>query len=245
MTENAITVQSVSKQFKIHHENTLFNRFLNHVHNKKDTDELTILKDVTFEVKKGEMFGIIGNNGVGKTTLLRLIAGIYKPDSGTIQTSGSMIPLLELGTGFNPEMSAVDNIIMYGKLLGFSDKQIRKRVHDILAFAELERFADVKIKTFSAGMYTRLSFSTSIQIDPDILLVDEILSVGDASFQKKSFDAFMSFHKKGKTVLYASHNLESIKNLCDRALFLQNGRIGHIGKPEEVIDAYTRTLSDT
>jgi lipopolysaccharide transport system ATP-binding protein len=245
MNENAIELDHVTKSFSIYSQpqDTLYDRVCS-IFKKKDMTRLTVLDDVSFTVKKGEMLGIIGRNGIGKTTLLRLIAKIYKPDSGTIFTDGTVIPLLELGTGFNPDLTARENILLYGQLLGFSLEKIKERVGTILEFAELEKFANVKIKIFSAGMYVRLAFSTAIQVDPDILLADEILSVGDLTFQQKSMEAFISFRKRGKTVLYVSHSLDSIKLLCDRALFLNDGKIIHIGKPTDVIDTYVRIFQE-
>ncbi len=241
----AVELENVTKNFRIYHEkrNTVFEHMTNIFNRSNHFEELTVLKDVSFSVKQGEMFGVIGRNGAGKTTLLRLIAGIFKPDKGIIRTNGSIIPLLELGTGFQPDLTARDNIILYGIILGFSRKAITEKIDDILKFAELEKFADTKIKNFSSGMYSRLAFSTAVQVDPDILLVDEVLAVGDLPFQQKSFEAFMSFRKRGKTILYVSQNLESVKSLCDRALLLHEGRMQSVGSPDAVIDAYMKILS--
>ncbi|MFQ5941339.1 MAG: ABC transporter ATP-binding protein [Nitrososphaerales archaeon] len=245
MDESAIKFENVTKNFRIHHErrNTVFEHMANIFNRSNHFEELTVLNDVSFGVKQGEMFGIIGRNGAGKSTLLRLIAGIFKPDSGIIRTNGDVIPLLELGTGFQPDLTARDNIILYGIILGFSRKQITGKVEEILKFAELEKFGDTKVKHFSSGMYSRLAFSTAVQVDPDILLVDEVLAVGDVLFQQKSFEAFMSFRKSGKTILYVSQDLESVKQLCDRALLLHNGKIQSIGSPDIVVDAYMKILS--
>lgn len=245
MNANAIEFENVTKHFRIHHEkrNTVFEHMTNIFNRSDHFEQLTVLNGVSFSVKRGEMFGIIGRNGAGKTTLLRLIAGIFKPDSGIIRTNGNVIPLLELGTGFQPDLTARDNIILYGIVLGFSRKAITEKVEEILKFAELEKFADTKIKSFSSGMYSRLAFSTAVQVDPDILLVDEVLAVGDLPFQQKSFEAFMSFRKREKTILYVSQNLESVKQLCDRALLLHEGRIESIGPPDTVVDAYMKILA--
>ncbi|MFY3742037.1 MAG: lipopolysaccharide transport system ATP-binding protein [Candidatus Nitrosomirales archaeon] len=244
MDANAIEFENVTKSFRIHHEkiNSVFEHVSNIFNRQNQFERLTVLNDVSFTVKQGEMFGIIGRNGVGKTTLLRLIANIFKADKGIVRTNGSIIPLIQLGAGFEPDLTTSDNIILYGVILGFSRKEITEKVEDILKFAELEKFADTKIKNFSSGMYSRLAFSTAIQVDPDILLVDEVLAVGDESFKQKSFEAFMSFRKKGKTILYVSHNLESIKELCDRALLLHKGSIQSIGSPTTVVDAYMKVL---
>jgi lipopolysaccharide transport system ATP-binding protein len=246
MSSNAIELRDVSKKFIIHHEKrtTLYEHIIGLLKKGKNYERLNVLENVSFTIKQGEMIGIIGRNGTGKTTLLRLIASIFKPDKGEIITNGKLIPLLELGTGFHPDLTATDNIIMYGMILGFTKDQISSKVNDILKFAELEKFADVQIKHFSSGMYSRLAFATAMEVDPDIILVDEVLSVGDMPFQKKSFDAFMSFRKKGKTILYVSQNLDSVKELCDRAILLHNGRLEKIGKPQEVIDRFFELLDN-
>ena len=244
MDANAIEFENVTKSFRIHHEkiNSVFEHVSNIFNRQNQFERLTVLNNVSFTVKQGEMFGIIGRNGVGKTTLLRLIANIFRADKGIVRTSGSIIPLIQLGAGFEPDLTTRDNIILYGVILGFSRKEITEKVEDILKFAELEKFADIKIKNFSSGMYSRLAFSTAIQVDPDILLVDEVLAVGDESFKQKSLEAFMSFRKKVRTILYVSHSLESIKELCDRALLLHEGRIQSIGPPAAVVDAYMKIL---
>jgi ABC-2 type transport system ATP-binding protein len=236
--EIAIKVESVCKEFNTRDNDSIFSKLTG----SNQEGKIQVLRDISFEVKKGEMFGIIGKNGIGKTTLLRLIAGIYRPDSGKISTNGSMVPLLALGTGFNPELSARDNVIMYGKILGFSHNQIKNMVDKIIEFAELEKFIDVKLKKFSTGMAMRLAFSTAIQVDPDIILVDEILAVGDLGFQKKSYEAFTKFRERKKTIIYVTHDINSINNLCDRAMLLDDGVIKSIGNPSKVINDYLETL---
>jgi lipopolysaccharide transport system ATP-binding protein len=242
--EDAIIFENVSKRFRIYHEkrNSVFEHLANILNRNSHYEQLPVLDNISFSVKKGEMFGIIGRNGVGKTTLLRLIAGILKPDKGTIRTNGSVIPLLELGTGFHPDLTAKDNIVMYGIILGLTRKVIEESVDYVLKFAELESFADTKIKNFSSGMYARLAFSTAMQIDPDIVLIDEILAVGDLSFQQKSFDALMSFRKRGKTIVYVSQTMEPIRELCDKAVLLSEGKIASMGSPDEVSAAYLNLL---
>jgi len=199
MYETAISVKNITKTFMLFHEkrDSVFEVLTKFFNRDKYYEKLLVLDNISFDVKKGETFGIIGDNGVGKTTLLRLLSGIYKPDSGSISINGSIIPFLSLGVGFQVEMTAIDNVILYGRLLGHSKKEITKKVPDILKFAELEKFGDTKLKNFSSGMFARLAFATAIQVDPDILLVDEILSVGDIGFAKKSHDAFLSFKKRG------------------------------------------------
>jgi len=240
---NAIELEHVTKTFRIYiDKKDSFYEQITSPFKKSKFNTLTILDDVSFNVKKGEMFGIIGRNGIGKTTLLRLIAKIYRPDSGIIKRYGTMVPLLDLGIGFNQDLTARANIILYGKILGFSGKQIKSKVDQIIKFAELEDFVDSNIRNFSSGMYARLAFSTAMEVNPDILLVDEILSVGDYSFQKKSFDAFTSFRNNKKAIIFVSHNMDSVRELCDRVLFLNNGKIEFLGKPDDAISAYQNQM---
>lgn len=245
MKNNSIELDHVSKSFRIYNYkiDSVFDQIKNPL-GKEKFHVIHILDDATFSIKKGEMFGIIGRNGIGKTTLLKLIANIYKPDSGTIHTDGDLIPLLDLGIGFNPDQTARNNIILYGKILGLTTKKIKEKIDDIIQFAELEEFSDTPIRNFSAGMYARLAFSTAMQIEPDILLVDEVLSVGDASFQKKSFEKFQSFKNGNRTIVYVSHNLDSVKKLCDRVLVLNQGKIEFIGEPEKAVEVYYQTLQN-
>lgn len=208
---------------------------------RANSETIQILDDISFSVKKGETFGIMGNNGSGKTTLLRLISKIYKPDTGTIQTEGNMVPMLQLGIGFQPELTAENNIITYGILLGFTKKWMQSKIPAILKYAELEKFADIKIKNFSSGMYSRLAFATAIQVDPDILIVDEVLSVGDVAFQKKSLESFDDFKKRGKTILFVTHDPGQILQMCDRVMILKQGKIDKIGEPQETVNYYLKS----
>jgi lipopolysaccharide transport system ATP-binding protein len=241
-TNYAIIVNKISKRFKNYHEKneTLFS-ILTNMFSKRSYDILNVLQDITFNLKKGEMLGIIGLNGSGKTTLLKILSGIIKADSGQIKINGTIAPLLQLGVGFNGELTARENIILSGMLLGFSKLEIKNKVDEIIKFAELEKFVDTKIKNFSSGMYIRLAFSTAIQIDPDILLVDEVLAVGDINFVKKSYNEFLSFKEKGKSIIFVSHSLEHIRNLCDRAMVLESGVIKIIGSVDDAIQYYTGT----
>src|SRR6185312_5471939 len=187
MSETAIKLENVEKSFRIFKEKkqSIFHLITSFNDTTRGYEKLKILDNVSFEVKKGEMVGIIGRNGSGKTTLLKLIAGVLHPDKGTIVRNGEITPFLEIGTGFNGELSARENIILYGIILGFSKGVIKNKVEDIIKYAELEKFIDTKLKHFSSGMYARLAFATAVQVDPEIMLVDEVLSVGDAAFQKK------------------------------------------------------------
>jgi len=243
LEETVVNINNVSKRFRIYHEkrNTVFENIVGWFNKKKYYEELQVLKNINFSIKKGEMFGIVGKNGAGKTTLLRTISGIYQPDTGSISINGSLIPLLGLGAGFQMDMTAKTNVIQYGILLGFKKKEIYDRVDAIMKYADLERFVDTQLKNFSSGMYARLAFSTAIQIDPDILIIDEVLQVGDLGFQKKSFESILDFRKRGKTIILVTHNINPIRDYCDRALFLNNGQIEVIGSPSEVIEAYTNS----
>ena len=200
------------------------------------------LDGISFDVKKGEMLGIIGLNGGGKTTLLRTISGIYQQDTGTIEIHGKMAPQLQVGVGFHQELNARDNIIMSGLLLGMKKHEIESKIESIMEFAELDIFAEMKLKNFSSGMKVRLGFSTALQINPDILLIDEILSVGDAHFREKSFQAFLDFKKSKKTILYATHNLAKLEELCDRVILIHKGKQEMIDKPQEVVKKYQEIL---
>jgi len=238
--EYAIKVRNLYKSFRLYHEkkSTLYEHLVGLFSKSRGYEKLDVLKGISFDVKKGQMLGIIAKNGQGKTTLLQILSGILKPDSGVVKLSGSTVPFLALGTGFQPDLSAIDNIIMYGLYLGLTKKEIKQQIPEILAYSELERFADTKLKHFSSGMYARLAFATAVQVDPDILIVDEVLSVGDVSFQEKSFETFLSFKRKGKTIVFVTHQLELVRRLCDRAIFIQNGKIEKIGRANEVVDEF-------
>ncbi len=230
MDNYAIVVKNISKTFQLQS-----NRL-------KKTDSLIIkiksTDNISLKIEQGKMVGLIGKNGSGKTTLLRLIGGILHPDEGSIETSGKIGPLLQVGVGSSEEFTVNENIITYGILLGFKEKWIKEKIPEILKFAELQEYGYVKMKHLSSGMKVRVMFSTAMLIDPDILLVDEIMSVGDEAFRKKSFEAFLSFKNRKKTILFVSHNLKMVKQLCDIVYFLEKGKIIEFGNPEEVIKAY-------
>ena len=243
MEQNCIELNNVSKSFKIvkpHGISKLIEKSIS-------SEELKIflaLDSISFSVKKGEVLGIIGLNGSGKTTLLRLISGIYQPDSGTIIVDGKLSPLMQLGAGFQAELDCLDNILANGLLVGMSKSKIQGKVDSIIKFAELEKFQGQKLKHLSAGMRARLAFSTAIQIDSEIFLIDEILSVGDKDFQKKSYDKILSLKNEGKTILHATHNLGKLADLSDRVVLLHKGKMVTVGNPDEVISKYKEiTLS--
>ena len=245
MVDYAISVKNVSKKFTLYHEkrDSIFESATSIFQKKRHSETLQALDNISFNVKHGEIFGIIGRNGGGKTTLLRIISKIYSPDSGSVDVKGTVIPVLALGLGFHPELTAITNIYQSSILLGFKKEEISKRVEDIIKFAELEKFADTKIKNFSAGMQMRLAFATSVLVDPDVLILDEVFAVGDLNFQKKCFDTIMSFKKRGKAIIFVSHDMVPIKNFCDTVMFLKDGKVGNIGSPEESVSAYVDYLS--
>jgi len=238
----SIKVDKVSKTFNINQSKGILNLIKKNTKHTKN-EKILALDKISFTVSEGEILGIIGLNGSGKTTLLRLIAGVYKPNSGSIKVHGRLSPLLQLGTGFQGDLNARENVIMNGMLLGISKSEIDSKVDSIIEFAELERFSDLKLKHFSAGMRSRLAFSTAMQTDPDILLIDEILSVGDRLFKQKSYEALLSFKKNKKTIVHATHSLEKLSEFSDRILLLHKGETVMIGEPKEVIKKYTEIKS--
>ena len=245
MSENSINVKNVSKKFRLYHEKrtTLFESIVGSVNRKPHYEILQVLDDISFNVKKGESFGIVGRNGSGKTTLLRILSNIYQPDCGSIETKGIVVPVLALGLGFHPDLTAITNIYQSSILLGISKKQIKEKIDDIIKFAELEKFADTKLKNISSGMQMRLAFATAVQVDPAVLLLDEVVAVGDLNFQKKCLAVMKDFKKRGKSIVLVSHSSTSVKELCDRAMFLKDGSIEIIGNPNYVIDSYENYMN--
>jgi ABC-type polysaccharide/polyol phosphate transport system ATPase subunit len=238
-----ITVDNVSKIFRLPHDRktTLRQRFVS-IFQKNTYEQFYALRDVSFTVKQGEFFGIIGRNGAGKSTLLKLIAGVFQPTSGTISINGIMAPFLELGVGFQGDLTVKDNILLYGALLGLNRQQIKDRYGWIIEFSGLERFVDAKLKNLSSGMQVRLAFSITVSVESPILLVDEVLAVGDIDFQKKCYDCFENFKKKSRTILFVSHDLAAVEKFCDRVVLLQNGISASQGKAKEVINEYKKCL---
>ena len=237
-----IRVEHLSKEFRIPHEkrDTLF-ATMTGLMKPASYETFSALKDLSFTVEEGEMFGIIGENGSGKSTILKLLARIMRPTSGKIRVNRTVTPFLELGVGFQYDFSAIENIRMYGIIMGLSKRQIDDRTDEILAFAGLERFRDTKLKNFSSGMQVRLAFSTAIQTNPQILLLDEVLAVGDMEFQKKCLNALETFKKEGVTIVFVSHDLEAVKRHCGRVLLLNHGEHVMIGEPAEVVSRYRGT----
>ena len=239
----AIEVDRVSKTFRLPHERrTTLKEYFQHPFRRTQYEQQLALQAVSFSVERGEFFGIVGPNGSGKSTLLKIIAGIYRQDTGAVRVDGLLSPFIELGVGFNPELTARDNIRINGTLLGLSRRQLEERYHDIVAFSELERFVDQKLKNFSSGMQVRLAYAIAIQVDFDILLLDEVLAVGDESFQQKCFETFKRFREEGKTIVLVTHDLDLIERFADRALLLLDGRVGALGTPRDVIGSYHTEL---
>jgi len=241
---SAIIVDNISKKFRIPHEKktTVFQNIIGLVKRQFSYEEFWALKDVSFEVNKGEALGIIGKNGSGKSTLLKILAMVLYPDSGSVSLDGKVASFLELGVGFQPELTARENVYIYSSILGLSRKQVNKVYDDILDFAELKKFETMKLKNFSSGMYLRLAFSTAIHATPDTMLIDEVFAVGDEAFQKKCRDKMNQFKAEGKTIVFVSHAMNSVKELCQRSILFNEGRIVTIGDTEKVINDYRAML---
>jgi lipopolysaccharide transport system ATP-binding protein len=237
---SAITVNNISKRFRLphHKKTTLFQNALGLVKRQMAYEEFWALSDISFEVEKGETFGIIGRNGSGKSTLLKILARVLYPDSGSVSINGKVASFLELGVGFQPELTAAENIYIYASVLGMSRRATSAVYDEILDFAELKNFEDMKLKNFSSGMYTRLAFSTAVNCNPDIMLVDEVLSVGDEAFQKKCILKINEFKDQGKTIIFVSHALGMVQNLCSNSILLSTGRMVSTGNTEKVIVDY-------
>lgn len=241
-----IAIDKVSKTFRLPHEktNSIKGAFINIYRRNKTFEEQRVLKDVSIEVKEGEFFGIVGRNGSGKSTLLKMIAGIYTPNDGTISVKGKLTPFIELGVGFSPELTGRENVFLNGALLGFSRNEMELLYEDIVAFAELEKFMDQKLKNYSSGMQVRLAFSIAIRVESEILVLDEVLAVGDAAFQRKCYDYFMSLKKNKRTVVLVTHDMGAVRQYCNRAVMIEKGEIVEAGKPEVVAQAYQKLFND-
>jgi ABC-type polysaccharide/polyol phosphate transport system ATPase subunit len=235
----AVSLEGVSKTFRLPHQqySTLKERML-HPLRSTTYDELRAVQDVSLEISEGEFFGIVGRNGSGKSTLLKCIAGIYGVDEGRISIAGRLSPFIELGVGFNPDLNARDNVVINAIMLGLTRRQAMARFDDIVAFAELEGFMDLRLKNYSSGMLVRLAFATAIQVDAEILLIDEVLAVGDAAFQQKCFEQFFRLKREGKTIVFVSHDMHSVERFCDRAMLMERGVMTRIGNPREIGRAY-------
>ncbi len=232
----AIRVKDLTKKYKLYQKRS--ERLANAFGKEKNIKEFYALKGVSFEINKGECVGIIGHNGAGKSTLLKLLTGVAFPTSGEIEINGRLASMLELGSGFNPELTGMENIYFNSSLNGLTKEEIDGKLKDILEFADIGNFIEQPVKNYSSGMFARLAFAVAINVDPDILIVDEILSVGDVGFQVKCMEKFNDFKKKGKTILYVSHGLGTVKKFCDRAIWLQKGQVVDDGNSVIVVERY-------
>ncbi len=241
---SAIIVDNVSKKFRIPHEKktTAFQNIVGVIKRQFSYEEFWALKDVSFQVEKGEALGIIGRNGSGKSTLLKILARILYPDSGSVSINGRVACFLQLGVGFQPELTASENVYIYSSILGLKRREVDRMYDDIFDFAELRKFENMKLKNFSSGMSMRLAFATAFHAVPDTLLIDEVFAVGDEAFQNKCRDKMSEFKSEGKTIVFVSHSLGSVKQLCGRSLLLHEGEIVTAGGTEEVVDHYLAML---
>jgi ABC-type polysaccharide/polyol phosphate transport system ATPase subunit len=238
MSSAAITVDGVSKRYRLYHERNNSLKAAAMRGRRARYEELWALRDVTLAIPKGSTFGLIGENGSGKSTLLKCMARILRPDQGVIHAEGKISALLELGAGFHPELSGRENVYLNGSILGLSKRQLTARFDEIVAFAGLEHFIDSPVKNYSSGMYVRLGFSVAINVDPDILLIDEILAVGDAEFQRRCSDKFADLKARGKTVVIVTHALSTVRDLCDEVALLEHGLLRAVGPPNQICDQY-------
>ncbi|HSU61067.1 MAG TPA: ABC transporter ATP-binding protein [Bryobacteraceae bacterium] len=241
----AIKVEHITQRFRVIHERPdtlreLFSKFLRHTVQYHDFDAV---KDVSFSIQEGEMVGIIGRNGSGKSTLLKIIAGVYRPTAGRVEVHGTIAPLLELGAGMHPELTGRENILLNGLLMGYSKRQMLEREQSIIDFAEIGEFIDAPMKQYSSGMFTRLAFAVATEVDPKILILDEILAVGDTAFQTKCFDRIQRFREAGKTILLVTHSMTQVVDQCDRAILLDRGNLLFDGAPERAVELYAGRTS--
>ena len=241
MGKNAIEVRDVSIKFNLSRErvDTFKEYFIKLLHGELQYDEFWALKHVNFTLEKGDRLGILGLNGAGKSTLLKVIAGVYKPTEGTVARNGRIVPLLELGAGFDKDYTGRENIYLYSSVLGYSKEFVDSKIDEIIEFSELEQFMDVPIKNYSSGMKARLGFSVATAVEPEILILDEVLSVGDAKFRKKSERRILDMFDRGVTVLFVSHSLEQVTRLCNKAIILEHGTVIADGGIDEVAKIYT------
>jgi lipopolysaccharide transport system ATP-binding protein len=239
----AIEINRLCKRFRIPREKrrTIYENILGLIQwNTREYDTFEALSDVSLSIQKGETLGVIGPNGSGKSTLLKLLAGVLYPDSGSIRVEGRIAPFLELGVGFQPELTARDNIYLYASIMGLSKRDVDRRYDHILEFAGLKRFEHMRLRNFSSGMYMRLAFSVAIETDPDILLLDEVFAVGDEQFQNKCTTRIEEFRRSGKTIVFVSHDMAAIEKLCEKSILLSGGKVAIMGRTSSVIEAYER-----
>lgn len=240
----AISVRHLSKSFKLPHEKK--NSIKEHILSFRKTtfEEFKVLRDINFEIKRGEFFGIVGRNGSGKSTMLKILGGIYQPTTGEVKVNGTLTPFIELGIGFNPELTGRENVFLNGAILGLTRKEMLQKYDEIVAFAELERFMDQKLKNYSSGMQVRLAFAIAIQAHNNVLLIDEVLAVGDASFQRKCANIFKEIKQTDKTVVFVSHDMSAVREYCDRVILLDGGEIVSEGDPDTIANDYLQLFAE-
>ena len=246
-SEYAIEFRDVSRRFVLHHErrSSFQDWFIGLIKPRGTAEEFWALRDVSFGIRRGETIGIVGRNGAGKSTLLKLVTRILEPSSGKVLVNGRTYAMLELGAGFHPDLSGRDNIFLNGSLYGFNRKEMTRRYDEIVRFAELERFVDTPVKHYSSGMYARLGFGIAVHMDPEILVIDEVLAVGDANFQQKCFRQLELLKSRGTTIIFVSHDADSVRSFCDRAALIAGGHLLDIGSANDVVDHYERLLHET
>jgi ABC-type polysaccharide/polyol phosphate transport system ATPase subunit len=242
VTDNAVVVDDVSKKFRMYHEHNNSLKAALMRGRRSVHDDFWALNNVSFEVPSGSTFGLIGRNGSGKSTLLKCLARILHPESGSITAVGRQAALLEVGSGFHPELSGRENIFLNGSILGMTKKEVTSKFDEIVAFSGVEKFIDQPVKNYSSGMYVRLGFSVAVSVTPDILVVDEVLSVGDATFQKRCRNKFQEMKKSGQTIILVSHSMSTVETMCDRVAWLDGGTLRETGEAKKVIKAYSATV---
>src|SRR5262245_16630068 len=243
METGRIVAEGVTRRFRVNpHRNLTLKEAILRPEMRR-TEEIWALRDVSFEIEPGASVGFVGRNGSGKTTLLRLIAGIFKPTTGRLEVAGTVGSLLELGAGFHPDFTGRENIFLSGSIYGLKRRYVRQRIEEIVSFAELERFIDLPVRTYSSGMYMRLGFAIAVHVDADVLLLDEIFAVGDEAFQRKCIGKVLDFKERGGTVCFVSHSASAVERLCERAMLLSHGEVAYDGPAAEAIDRYHKSLA--
>ncbi|HMO59672.1 MAG TPA: polysaccharide ABC transporter ATP-binding protein, partial [Roseiflexaceae bacterium] len=242
---SVIEFRGVSKRFTINRDrsDTLQGRVAGMLRRRVEGDSFWALRDVSFSIARGESFALVGHNGAGKSTALKLMTRILEPTSGSVHVSGRIAALLELGSGFHPDLSGRENVFLYGSLLGIGRRDMQARLDEIVAFADMADFLDMEVKHYSSGMYTRLAFAVAVSVDPEVLITDEVLAVGDEAFQRKCMERIFAFRQQGRTIIFVSHALETVRTLCDRAIWLERGEPRLLGNAGTVIDAYLEEVN--
>jgi len=245
MAEAIVSVKNLSKEFVLpQHRHTSLKQVFVNIGRQNTKKQQRVLNNIDLQIQKGEFFGIVGRNGSGKSTLLKILAGVYAPTKGEVYVGGTLTPFIELGVGFNPELTGRDNVFLNGALLGFNRKEMEAMYDDIVKFAELEPFMDQKLKNYSSGMQVRLAFSIAIRAKSDILLIDEVLAVGDANFQKKCMETFESLKQEGRTIIFITHSMEHVRTFCDRVAVIDKSNLLFVGDTEKAIDVYNKLNQD-